>query len=68
MHMASYTHTAKKDGHLIRFELQDHTGRTVAVGTGATVSAAKQDALEKTPDKPAQVYLGQVHFAETLTE
>jgi hypothetical protein len=68
--MAIYKYTAKKEGALIRFELkEDHdAGRIVASGTGATVSDAKQDALETTTNDGAKVWLTQMHYPDTLTE
>ena len=66
--MALYKYTTKKEGDLIRFQLKDQAGRIVASGTGATVSAAQQDALESTTNEGARVYLGQMHYPDTLTE
>jgi hypothetical protein len=66
--MATYTHTSKKEGDLIRFQLKDHSGKVVADGTGPGVSEAEQDGLEKTKDDGAKAWLLQMKYPETLVE
>jgi hypothetical protein len=66
--MTMHTHTAKKEGDQIRFQLKDPAGRTVADGTCPTLSAAQEDALERATNGGAQAHLGQVKYPETLTE
>ena len=63
-----YIYAAKKEGDLVRFQLKDPSNRIVADGTGATVSTAQQDALERTQHEGAQVHLGQVKYPEILTD
>ena len=49
--MALYTHTARKEGNLMRFELKD-ADRIVASGTGPTASAAQQEAGGRSSRRP----------------
>lgn len=63
-----YTGRASREGALVRFQLIDPSARIVAEGTGPTVSAAEQDALERTTDDGARAYLLQVKFHEGLAD
>ncbi len=63
-----YTWKATLEGKVATCWLTDHAGRVVATGTGASVSAAQQNALETTQDEGAQAYLRQVHFPDRPTE
>jgi hypothetical protein len=63
-----YTAIATRDGDQVRFLLQDPAKRRVAEGTGATVSAAQENALEKAADDSAKMHLRQMKYPESLAD
>jgi hypothetical protein len=59
---------AEVEGGVATGWLEDHAGRTVARGTGATVRDAQQNALETTTSEDARLFLQQVLFPNEPTE
>ena len=68
MKFGIYTWTAEVEGSVATGWLKDHAGRTVAKGTGESVSAAQQNALETTKDEGAQAFLRGVLFPDRPTK
>jgi hypothetical protein len=68
MTMARFDWEARMRKGKARVRLIDPAGRTVAEGTGKSVSIAQQDALEHAKNEDARLYLQQVKFPNGPTK